>query len=75
MQSLRGIRDIHESGVDEHSFSEVTSNLCTLLVTGVQFYASYEALFRVRNPLVFQVLRHTLLKYYVLQSVLEPQFM
>ena len=23
MQSLRGIRDIHESGVDEHSFSEV----------------------------------------------------
>lgn len=28
MQSLRGIRDIHESGVDEHSFSEV----CELLV-------------------------------------------
>lgn len=25
MQSLRGIRDIHESGVDEHSFSEVTA--------------------------------------------------
>ena len=24
MQSLRGIRDIHESGVDERSFSEVT---------------------------------------------------
>lgn len=23
MQSLRGIRDIHESGVDEHSFSEI----------------------------------------------------
>ena len=31
MQSLRGIRDIHESGVDERSFSEVTRHFadCT----------------------------------------------
>lgn len=31
MQSLRGIRDIHESGVDEHSFSEVWRNLASCL--------------------------------------------
>lgn len=30
MQSLRGIRDIHESGVDEHTFSEVKCAECLI---------------------------------------------
>lgn len=44
MQSLRGIRDIHESGVDEHSFSEVKCVECfirhfhSMLVTVLKKY-------------------------------------
>lgn len=71
MQSLRGIRDIHESGVDEHSFSEVkcmefllppilaTSGLCKIRVE-VSFKATRKLLEK-RNRRAFGLRAHPVL--------------